>query len=144
LDFSTRVWWSRFARPRLHGWQDREHPLHLVEQSWQKGDPDPKALGSSGVLWQTGSAALPDRSQMNLRFVTGRPVSDITTQFLSWCCEQVAKQGKTSWLLIWDNTSWQDAQKGSIRAFVNTIGWSNERAKAFGFCPCFCRNRAPG
>ncbi|EFH80328.1 conserved hypothetical protein [Ktedonobacter racemifer DSM 44963] len=43
---------------------------------------------------------------MWLRFVTGRPVSDITTQFLDWCCTQLQAQGKTGWLLIWDNASW--------------------------------------
>ena len=28
--------------------------MRLVEQSWQKGDPDPKALACYGVLWQEG------------------------------------------------------------------------------------------
>ena len=43
---------------------------------------------------------------MWLRFVTGRPVSDITPQFLDGCCSQLQAQGKTAWLLIWDNASW--------------------------------------
>jgi hypothetical protein len=61
------------------------------------------ALACYGVLWQQGTPADPDRSQMWLRFVTGRPVSAITTQFLEWCCQGLLKQGKTHWLLIWDN-----------------------------------------
>src|SRR5438876_11969489 len=66
-------------------------------------DPDPKALACYGVLWQQGAPDEPDRSQAWLRFVTGRPVSAITTQFLEWCCERLLKERKTHWLLIWDN-----------------------------------------
>ncbi len=56
--------------------------MRLVEQVWQKGDPDPKALACYGVLWQKGSPDDPDRSETWLRFVTGRPVSAITIGFL--------------------------------------------------------------
>ena len=100
------MWWSRFALPHLYAWQSKGHPVRLVEQSWQKGDPDPKALACYGVLWQKGSPDDPDRSEIWLRFVTGRPVSAITIQFLESCCERLAAQGKRKWLLIWDNASW--------------------------------------
>jgi DDE superfamily endonuclease len=106
IGFLDEVWWSRFARPRMHAWQDENHPVRLVEQSWKKGDPDPKALACYGVLWQTGSPDKPVRDEMWLRFVTGRPVSAISTQFLDWCCDRLAAQGKRAWLLIWDNASW--------------------------------------
>ena len=69
--------------------------MRLVEQPWRKDDPDPKALACYGVLWQQGTPEAPDRSQMWLRFVTGRPVSAITIQFLEWCCARLSKQGKT-------------------------------------------------
>lgn len=87
----------------MSAWQEADHPLHLVEQSWQQADPDPKALACYGVLWQEGSPDEPQRDRMSLRFVTGRPKSGITTQFLQWCSDALAKQGKTSWLLIWDH-----------------------------------------
>jgi transposase len=106
IGFLDEVWWSRFALPRMSAWQSEEQPVHLVEQSWKKGDPDPKALACYGVLWQEGTPADPVREQMWLRFVTGHPVSDITTQFLHWCCERLAAIGKRAWLLIWDNASW--------------------------------------
>ena len=106
IGFLDEVWWSRFALPRLHAWQDQTNPIHLVEQSWKKGDPDPKALACYGVLWQEGSASAPVRKQMSLRFVRVRPVSALTTQFLEWCCAYLQAQGKTAWLLIWDNASW--------------------------------------
>jgi hypothetical protein len=110
------VWWSRFALPRLYAWQSEDQPVRLVEQSWQKGDPDPKALACYGVLWQQGDPAEPDRSQAWLRFVTGRPVSAITTQFLEWCCERLLTQGKTHWLLIWDNASWHKSK--AVRTWI--------------------------
>jgi len=67
----------------------------LVEQPWVKGDPDPKAFACYGVLWQQGPVADPIRKQMSLRFVTGRPVSAITTQFLTWCCQRLQAQSNT-------------------------------------------------
>lgn len=77
--------------PAAHAWQSQDHPVRLVEQSWRKDDPDPKALAGYGVLWQQGTPEAPDRSQIWLRFVTGRPVSAITSQFLEWCCERLSK-----------------------------------------------------
>jgi hypothetical protein len=35
-----------------------------------------------------------------LRFVTGRPLSAITTQFLDWCCPKLAALGVPVWALI--------------------------------------------
>jgi hypothetical protein len=110
IGFADEVWWSRFALPHLHAWQSKQYPVRLQQQSWQKDDPDPKALACYGVLWQKGTAADPIRQDMSLRFVSGRPVSDITTQFLAWCCARLEKQSKTAWLLIWDNASWHNSK----------------------------------
>jgi hypothetical protein len=110
IGFLDEVWWSRFAQPGMRVWQDEDHPVRLLEQPWQKGDPDPKALACYGVLWQEGTPHDPKRDEMWLRFVTGRPVSAITTQFLHCCCERLAAQGKRSWLLIWENASWHSSQ----------------------------------
>jgi len=107
IGFADQVWWSRFALPGMSAWQSQEHPFHLVEQSWQKEDPDPKALACSGVLWQEGSHEMPVRQQMWLRFVTGRPVWALTMQCLDWCWKRLAKEGKRHWLLIWDHACWQ-------------------------------------
>jgi hypothetical protein len=127
IGFLDEVWWSRFALPRMHVWQNPEYPVRLVEQSWQKGDPDPKALACYGVLWQEGTPDEPRREQMWLRFVTGRPVSAITTQFLDWCCQRLQKQGKTNWLLIWDNASWHKSQ--AVRTWIRQ---HNQQVKQTG------------
>ena len=142
IGFLDEVWWSRFALPQLHAWQDRDDPVHLVEQTWQKADPDPKALACYGVLWQEGEAAHPVRRQMSLRFVTGRPVSDITTQFLDWCCEQLAKQRKTSWLLIWDNASWHYSKK--VRSFICEHNQKvKQEGKGVRILPFFLPTKSP-
>lgn len=80
--------------------------MRLVEQPWKKDDPDPKAFACYGVLWQHGSADDPIRKKISLRFISGRPVSAVTTLFLEWICTGLQAIGKTSWLLIWDNASW--------------------------------------
>jgi hypothetical protein len=110
IGFLDQVWWSRFALPKAHAWQDKEDPVRCSEQSWQKGDPDAKALACAGVLGQRGAVDAPIRDQMLLRVVAGRPVSGITTQFLAWCCSKLEAQGKTGWLLIWDNASWHTSK----------------------------------
>ena len=53
---------------------------------------------------------------MLLRFVAGRPLSAITTDFLAWCCERLAAQSLTALLLIWDNASWHTSQH--VRTWV--------------------------
>jgi hypothetical protein len=142
IGFADQVWWSRFALPRLSAWQSVEHPFHLVEQTRQKGDPDPKALACYGVLWQEGSPEEPLRERMWLRFVTGRPVSAITLQFLSWCCQRLEKEGKRNWLLIWDNASWHVSKM--VRSFVRE---HNQQVKQSGkgvrILPCVLPKKSP-
>lgn len=110
LGFEDESWFSRLARPSLHTWTDAGQPLHLVEQTLPKADPEPKALACYGLLvrWLP-TAALP-QEEMWLRFVEGRPVSAVTTAFLDWCCNKLAALGKKALLLIWDNASWHKSQ----------------------------------
>jgi transposase len=99
LGFEDEVWWSRFAQPHLFTWAEQGQPLRLEEQSVAKNDTDPQALACYGLLRT-------DTNRIWLRFVEGRPVSAVTTQFLDWCCERVAAEGKTALILVWDNASW--------------------------------------
>ncbi len=102
LGFEDETWWSRTAPPALHAWAPAAHPLRLIEQTVPKDDPDPKALACYGLLVRTSNT--PDQTW--LRFVDGRPLSAVTIPFLDWCCTQLAAQGKTALLLVWDNASW--------------------------------------
>jgi hypothetical protein len=109
LGFLDETWWSRLAHPALHTWSAPDQPLRLVEQTVARDDPDPKALACYGLLRA-------DTDAVWLRFVDGRPVSAVTTQFLAWCGERLAAEGKTALLLVWDNASWHISQH--VRAWL--------------------------
>ena len=57
-----------------------------------------------------------------LRFVDGRPVSSITTQFLAWCCDKLEAEGKKALLMVWDNASWHISREVRM--------WLGERNRA--------------
>lgn len=106
LGFEDETWWSRVTQPMLHAWADEGNPLRLVEQTVPKSDPDPKALACYGLLVSCPADPATLDERVWLRFVDGRPVSGVTTQFLDWCCTKLAQAGKTALLMVWDNASW--------------------------------------
>ena len=53
---------------------------------------------------------------MLLRFVDGQPCGAMTTQYLAWLCTQLAYDGLTALLLIWDNASWHKSH--AVRAWI--------------------------
>ena len=111
LGFQDETWWSRVTQPRLHTWAADGHPLRLVEPT--VGRDEPKALACYGVLWR----GLNDGADtIWLRFVDGRPLSGVTTAFLDWCCQQLAAQGKTAWLLVWDRAPWHESR--AVRTWI--------------------------
>ena len=119
MGYLDETWWSRLAQPALHTWTADE-PLRLLERSAEKSDPDPKALACYGLLRD-------DTGQMLLRFVEGRPVSQVTEDFLAGVCAELAAEGKRALLLIWDNASWHISQR--VRAWIKA---HNRQAKQHG------------
>jgi hypothetical protein len=103
LGFGDEVWWSRLAQPNQHAWTEANATYKLQELTPPLDDPDPKALACYGLLVRPGPQ---EAEQMWLRFVAGRPVSAVTIDFLAWCSAQLAAQGFTALLLVWDNASW--------------------------------------
>ena len=103
LGFGDEVWWSRLAQPNQHAWTEANATYKLQELTPPLDDPDPKALACYGLLVRPGPQ---QAEQMWLRFVAGRPVSAMTIEFLVWCSAQLAAQGCTALLLVWDNASW--------------------------------------
>src|SRR3954451_14556995 len=83
--FADEGWFSRFAQPAPHAWA-AGRPLRLAMHAAGRDDPEPKALACYG-LW------LPERERMMLRFVSGRPVSAVTCEFLAWIARQLAAEG---------------------------------------------------
>jgi transposase len=116
IGFEDEVWWSREAQPDLPTWSEAGQPLRLVEQSVAKTDPDPKALACYGLLVRWPDAAGRRQEAAWLRFVDGRPVSASTSQFLAWCCQKLARVGKTALVLVWDNASWHRSRE--VRAWI--------------------------
>ena len=133
LGYQDETWWSRLAQPSLHVWT-AETPLRLVEQPAVPSDPDPKALACYGLLRD-------DTDEMLLRFVDGRPVSQVTEDFLAWACRRLAAAGKKALLLIWDNAPWHVSRR--VRTWIRR---QNRQAKQHGgvrILPCFLPSKSP-
>jgi hypothetical protein len=113
LGFGDDVWWSRLAQPNQHGWTDAEATYKLQELTAPTDDPDPKALACYGLLVRPQPRAA---DQMWRRFVTGRPVSVVTIECLTWCSARMAAQGFTALVLIWDNASWHHSH--AVRRWI--------------------------
>lgn len=118
---------------------EKDEPLQLQELRKDKHDPDSKALTCYGMLEaESGS--------MHLRFVSGRPVSQVTTDFLEWLCEQVQAQGKRVLVLIWDNASWHVSQQVRtwLREHNQTVLHEEQTGKAgVRLIPCWLPTRSP-
>jgi len=127
LGFEDETWWSRLKAPSLHAWAEADQPVRLLEQSYPKEDTDPKALACYGLLVSSPGDPEQTQEQVWLRFVDGRPVSALTTQFLAWSCAKLQAAGKTALLLIWDNASWHIS-----REVRNWIGEHNHQVKREG------------
>jgi transposase len=136
VGFQDETWWSRVARPQMAAWAADGRPLRLVEQQLAADDPEPKALACYG-LW------LPAREEMWLRFVDGRPVSAITTQFLGWCAAAaVPEDGIRTLVLIWDNASWHTSR--TVRQWLRAHNQAVQRAGAgVKLVPCPLPSKSP-
>ena len=105
-----------------------------------KNDPDSKALACYGMFEA-------DNGRMHLRFVEGRPVSQVTIDFLEWLCEQIQAQGKGVLVLIWDNTSWYVSKqvKTWLREHNQMVRNAAQSCKqGVRIIPCWLPTKAPG
>ena len=133
VGFQDECWWSRLARPDLHTWT-AAGPLRLQGVTAGRDDPGPKALACYGLLRA-------DTGGLLLRFVAGRPVSQVTEDFLGWVCGRLAAEGKAALLLVWDNAAWHVSAR--VRAWIKG---HNRRAKRDGgvrIVACFLPVKAP-
>src|SRR5262245_5688633 len=100
LGWQDETWWTRLAQPDLFAWAGDE-PLRLVPHERGGG---PEALACYGLLRA-------DTGAMLLRFVEGRPVSQVTADYLGWLCARFAGEGKKVFVLVWDNASWHISKR---------------------------------
>ncbi len=137
VGYQDETWWSRVAQPALHAWAD-DAPWRLVAQAVADGDPDPKALACYGLLVRPA----PDAAEaVWLRFVEGRPVSPITTQFLAWCGDRLAAQGVTTLVLVWDNAGWHISHE--VRRWLREHNQRAHREGGVRLVPCFLPTKSP-
>jgi transposase len=137
VGYEDETWWSRVARPALHTWA-ADDPLRLVAQVVAADDPDPPALACYGLLVRP-AATTPE--EVWLRFVEGHPVSPLTTQFLAWCCERLAAEGRTTLVLIWDNAGWHGSQ--AVRRWLRDHNQRAHREGGVRIIPCFLPIKSP-
>jgi hypothetical protein len=127
MGFADEVWWSRFSQPTVSTWAEGGTRLRLIQQQKQKEDPEPKALACYGMLLRGQGEDGQLNEQMLLRFVDGRPVSAVTTQFLQWCCQRIEAAGKRVLALVWDNAAWHISRE--VRQWIRA---HNRQVKASG------------
>lgn len=141
VGYEDETWWSRVARPALHAWTD-ETPLHLAALSVARDDPDPKAVACYGLLLRPAATHPPGGTEeLWLRFVDGRPVSALTIQFLTWCCEAVAGRGATTLVLVWDNASWHTSV--AVRRWLGEHNRQAHRDGGVRIIPCRLPRQSP-
>ena len=130
LGFQDETWWTRLAQPELFAWAGDE-PLRLWPNERGGGK---EALACYGLLRA-------DTGAMLLRFVEGRPVSQVTEDYLGWLCQRFAREGKKVFVLVWDNASWHVSKR--VRRW---IGAHNRKVKRQGGCKirvCYLPVKAP-
>jgi len=134
LGYQDECWWSRLALPAMRARTAEGDRLRLAEGAVPAGDTDPKALSCYGLLRS-------DTGRMMLRFVAGRPVSQVTEDYLAWVCERLKAEGKTALLLVWDNAAWHVSKR--VRSWIRT---HNRKARAEGgvrVVACFLPVKSP-
>ena len=101
-------------------------------------DPDPLALACYGMVVRRPE---PPAEEVWVRFVTGRPVSAVTIQFLDWACARAAAAGITTLVLVWDNASWHRSQ--AVRCWLRQHNQRVQRAGGVRLVPCWLPVKSP-
>ena len=122
VGFLDECWWSRLALPTLNSWSEQGKPLRLLQKSVAKDDPEPKAISCYGLY-------VPQLDQTWIRFVDGRPISSITTQFLSWSLQKLQAAGKKVMVLISGTTLLGTSPKRSGAGSEDTTAMSKRVEK---------------
>jgi hypothetical protein len=141
--FADETWWSRVAQPALPAWTPAQPPLRFLEHSVPSPAPDPQAVACYGLLVQARTPPGGTQEQGWLRFVTGRPVRAVTSEFLPWAGAQVTPAGKTARLLVWDTASWHRSHAGRqwLREHNQRVTHDHHSLR---LVPCLLPSKSPG
>lgn len=120
----------------MHTWSPADTPLHLPDKAGKVPKGEPKALACYG-LWLAGPG------RMLLRFVSGRPVSAVTVDYLEWVSTTLHQEGKQALFLVWDNASWHVSH--AVRDWLRQHNRAVKAGKKDGIRLVVCRlpSRAP-
>ncbi len=156
LGFEDEVWWSRFEQPGLHAWAPEGEPMRLVSrverpvakrEKGKKGEgggveEEAKALACYGLYLHLRGEDGSLEKRVWLRFVEGRPVSELTCRYLEWCCGELKALGKTALLLVWDNAGWHTSRM--VRGWIDEHNRKvKEEGKGVRILPCLLPKKSP-
>lgn len=133
LCYQDEVWWSRFTKPSRHTWSPDGQPLRLIEEDIPEQEPQ-KALACYGVLRA-------DTNAMLLRFVEGRPISQVTCDFLEWTAKRLFEDGKTAMLMVWDNASWHISK--AVRSWIRAHNRKVKKEGGVRIIAAFLPSKSP-
>lgn len=81
------------------------------------------------------------------RFVSGRPASQVTTDFLKWLRKQGQAQGKHVLVLTWDNASWHVSKQAKTWLCEHNQTVAREAQidhTGVRIIPCWLPTKVPG
>jgi DDE superfamily endonuclease len=76
-----------------------------------------------------------------LRFVEGRPVSRVTTDFLAWGADRLAAEDKRVWVRVWDNAAWH--VRRAVQAWIGTHNRTVKRTGGVRILVCRLPVKSP-
>jgi transposase len=76
-----------------------------------------------------------------LRFVDGRPISEVSIAFLEWVCQELQREGKKALLLVWDNASWHISQR--VKAWIKEHNTTAKRQGGVRILSCLLPVKSP-
>ena len=96
--------------------------MRLIEQTYQKSDPDPKAFACYGldIRWKA-------QEEVWLRFVEGNPKSNPTIQFMEWVLKKTSQRGIRVLVMFWDHATWHKSKM--VRIWLHS---HNQQVKSSG------------
>jgi hypothetical protein len=97
-------------------------PLRLGQNPRDPAGGGPEAVACYGALRHDAGGMMP-------RFAEGRPVSGTTEDFVGWACGELAAEGKTVFVLVWDNAAWHVSKRVG-----RWIARHNRRVREHGGC----------
>lgn len=141
----------------MHAWAPPDRPLRLIEREAPHDEEAPKALACYGVYLPEQEAEAteaektedkkPDSTEwdpkpdMLLRFVKGRPVSEVTTTFLEWVCQRLSERSVRVWALVWDRASWHLSHK--VRRWIRKHNKTVKQEGGVRILECALPSKSP-